>query len=92
MAPLSPESASSSSSSGRYPATGTRILERGAEGEVRRGRVAPAVAQLPVLKPQRGTAAKPQRWGDLCTNRTSPGGASANINTGSPRDGFNQFM
>lgn len=32
MAPLSPESASSSSSSGRYPATGTRILERGAEG------------------------------------------------------------
>lgn len=92
MAPLSPESASSSSSCGRYPAIATRILECGAEREVRRGRVAPAVAQLLLLKPQRGTAAKPQRWGDLYTNRTSPGSASANINMDSPRDGFKQFM
>lgn len=70
--------------SGRDRAFGIRILEPGAEREVRRGRAAPTVAQL--------TAAKPQRWGDLYANRSSPGGDSANINMDSPRDRFNQFM
>ena len=51
----------------------------------------PAVSSV-TTETQCRAAAKPQGWGDLCTNRTSLGSASANINTDSPRDGFNQFM
>lgn len=57
-----------------------------------KGEGGPAMCTATPAETPAGAAAKPKRWGDLCTNRTSPGSASANINMDSPRDRFNQFM